>query len=273
MMTELTRKFLQKEPSDEEMITFLDEHYSERHLVPDDIISIIQQMKDVKNMHKSIYKYAQGDLLFFKRDEFLNIIGNINDQRRSEILESVIIQRFKEQMEAEPNNSEQIAHSIYGYLNLLQNMGITNEENDYIDRVKEIFEEMAQKFNKNDLLTFLFNTDLTQWRKEELYKYEHLLEKEDFGELLEEWQNAQSSKSKAIVNDFFEEAEKKGLPLEKVTIDFLETAKSRGLQMNELYEWIIKNYSGELIIEQRAEMQEGLTVLKGKEQEQLGKNE
>ena len=79
--------------------------------------------------------------------------------------------------------------------------------------------------NKNDLLTVLFNTDLTQWSEEELYKYEHLIEKEVFGELLEEWQNAQRRKSKTIVNYFFEDAEKEGLPLEKVTIDFLETAK------------------------------------------------
>ena len=34
-------------------------------------------MKDEQNKHKAIYKYAQGDLLFFSRDDLLNIVSNI----------------------------------------------------------------------------------------------------------------------------------------------------------------------------------------------------
>ena len=272
-MTKLTSNFLKNEPSDTELIDFLNKNYKSGYFVYDDYIEIIKQMKEEKNKQKAIYKYGQGELLFFKRDDFLNIVGNIDDEKIKEILESIIIQRFKEQMEAEPKNSEQIAHSIYGYLNLLQNIGITNEDNNYINEVKGIFEEFAEKFNKNDLLTFLFNTDLSKWSKEELYKYEHLLEKEDFAELLEEWQDAQNTRSKTIVNRAFEEAENEGLSVEDFTKDFLETAKSRGLQMDKLYEWIMQNNSSELIIEQREEMQKGLSALREKESKLPDKDE
>lgn len=272
MITELTRDFINTNPTDEEMSRFLEEHYKSRHLVHDDIIAIIERMQDEKNKHKAIYKYAQGDLLFFKKDAFFNIVVNINDQKIGEILEYIIIQRLKNQMETDPKRGKEIAHSVYEYLNSLEQMGRNNEESDYVDRVKDLLENVAEILGKIDLLTFLYNMDLSKWSKEELYKYEYLLEASNFEELLEEWQTVQNTKSKAIANKAFEEAEKEGVSLEDVAKDFLETAKSKGVKMDKLYEWIIQNNSDVLIIEQRAEMQEGLTNLKGKEVKQPDKN-
>ena len=56
--------------------------------------------------------------------------------------------------------------------------------------------------------------------------------------------------------------------MEEFTKDFFETAKSRGFQMDKLYEWIMQNNSSELIIEQRAEIQKGLSALREKELQQ-----
>ena len=87
MLTKVTQEFLSKEPNDEEMMAFLDEHIYAKHLVPDDILSIIERLNDEKNKHKTIYKYVVSDILSSNMERVLNIILNIKDQRTSEIAE------------------------------------------------------------------------------------------------------------------------------------------------------------------------------------------
>ena len=49
MLTKETQEFLSKNPKDEEMMTFLEKNISERHLVHDDILSIIEMLNDEEN--------------------------------------------------------------------------------------------------------------------------------------------------------------------------------------------------------------------------------
>lgn len=263
MLTKETQEFLSKEPNDEEMMAFLDEHIYAKHLVPDDILSIIERLNDEKNKHKTIYRYVESDILSLDMERVLNIILNIKDQRTSEISESIIIQRLeklKDDNKKNNNNySKKISHAIIGYISGLEHIGKCDENSDYIDRAKDVLEENveANRIEEFDLIQFLMNVDFSRWNRQDLEKYESFLRYELYQELMELWEEAQEKEAKNLINGVIQEAKQQKIPLEELTKEFLKAVASEGINSDDLYEWILKSEAFKLVEEQREELSIG----------------
>ena len=262
MLTKITQEFLSKEPNDEEMMVFLEEHINAKHLVPDDILSIIERLNDEKNKHKTIYRYVESDILSLDMERVLNIILNIKDQRTSEISESIIIQRLEKLKDDNTKNnnyySKKISHAIIGYISGLEHIGKCDKNPDYIDRSKNLLEENveANMIEENDLITFLMNVDFSKWNRQDLEKYECFLRDELYQMLMETWEEAQKE-TKNLINGVIKEAKQQEIPLEELTKEFLKAVASEGINSDDLYEWILKSEAFKLVEEQREELSIG----------------
>lgn len=259
MLTEITKEFLNKQPNDEEMMAFLKEHISARHLVPDDILSIIENLNDEKNKHKTIYRYVEGDILSIYMERVLNIILNIKDQRISEMVETIIIQRLEKLRDdnKKKNNdyNKRISHAIIGHISGLEQIGECDEKIDYIDRAKGLLEENVEesRIEEIDLMTFLYNIDFSRWNRQDLEKYEEFLNPEYYQNIMEMWEEAQEE-TKKLINGVIQEAKQQKISLEDLTKEFLKAVGREGINSDDLYAWILKSEAFNLVAEQRAEL-------------------
>ena len=259
MLTEITKEFLNKQPNDEEMMFFLKEHISARHLVPDDILSIIENLNDEKNKHKTIYRYVEGDILSIYMERVFNIILNIKDQRISEMVETIIIQRLEKLRDdnKKKNNdyNKRISHAIIGHISGLEQIGECDEKIDYIDRAKGLLEENVEesRIEEIDLMTFLYNIDFSRWNRQDLEKYEEFLNPEYYQNIMEMWEEAQEE-TKKLINGVIQEAKQQKISLEDLTKEFLKAVEREGINSDDLYAWILKSEAFNLVSEQRAEL-------------------
>ena len=178
MLTKITQEFLNKKPNDEEMMDFLKEHIYTRDLFHNDILSIIERLNDEKNKHKAINRYVMSDILSLNMNRVLHIILNIKDQGISERLEK---------LNDNTNHKKIISKALIEYISGLEQIGECDEKTDYIDRAKESLEESveANMIEEIDLMTFLINTDLSRWNRQDLEKYEKFLKPKNYQELME----------------------------------------------------------------------------------------
>lgn len=265
MLTEITREFLSKKPNDEEMMDFLKEHIDARHLVSDDILSIIERLNDEKNKHRAINRYVVDELLSLNMERVFNIVLNIKDQGISQRIEYIIIQRLdklKDDNKKDYNNK--ISSAIIGYISGLEQIGESDEKTEYINRAKELLEENVEtnRIEEIDLRTFLFNVDLSRWKRHELEKYEGFLKPEIYQNLMEMWEEEQEQETKNLINGVIQEAKQRKIPLEKLANEFLGAVVYEGINTNCLYDMILKSNVFNLIPEQRKELLNGEEELK-----------
>ena len=267
MLTEITKEFLNKQPNDEEMMAFLKEHISARHLVSDDILSIIENLNDEENKHKAINRYVMSDILSSNMERVFNIILNIKDQGISERVEYIIIQRLEKLKydDKRENNyyNKKISKAIIGHISGLEQIGECDEKTDYIDRAKGLLEENVEesRIEKNDLMTFLYNIDFSRWNRQDLEKYERFLNPENYQDIMEMWEEAQEKETKNLINGVIQEAKQQKIPLEDLTKAFLKAVASEGINSDDLYAWILKSEAFNLVAEQREELSAGEKTL------------
>lgn len=267
MLTEITKEFLNKQPNDEEMMAFLKEHISERHLVSDDILSIIENLNEEENKHKTINRYVMSDILSLNMERVFNIILNIKDQGISERVEYIIIQRLEKLKydDKRENNyyNKKISHAIIGYINGLEQIGECDKKIDYIDRAKGLLEENVEesRIEEIDLMTFLYNIDFSRWNRQDLEKYERFLNPEIYQDIMEMWEEAQEKETKNLINGVIQEAKQQKIPLEDLTKAFLKAVASEGINSDDLYAWILKSEAFNLVAEQREELSAGEKTL------------
>ena len=258
MITEITQEFLNKNPNDEEMIAFLEEHIYAGHLVSDDILSIIESLNDEKNKHIAINRYAVNDVLSLNIERFFNIILNIKDQGISERLEYIIIQRL-EKLKDNKYYNKKISKAIIGYIRGLEEIGEFDEKAEYIDRAKELLEENVEtnRIEEIDLMTFIANVDFSKWNRQDLEKYERFLKPENYQYIMEMWEESQGKETKNLINGVIQEAKQQGIPLEDLAKEFLGAIASEGINSGDLYEWILNSNVFKLIDKQREELSTG----------------
>lgn len=267
MLTEITKEFLNKQPNDEEMMAFLKEHISERHLVSDDILSIIENLNEEENKHKTINRYVMSDILSLNMERVFNIILNIKDQGISERVEYIIIQRLEKLKydDKRENNyyNKKISHAIIGYISGLEQIGECDKKIDYIDRAKGLLEENVEesRIEEIDLMTFLYNIDFSRWNRQDLEKYERFLNPEIYQDIMEMWEEAQEKETKNLINGVIQEAKQQKIPLEDLTKAFLKAVASEGINSDDLYAWILKSEAFNLVAEQREELSAGEKTL------------
>lgn len=276
MLTEITKEFLNKKPNDEEMMAFLEKHNSARHLVPDDILSIIESLNDEKNKQKTIYRYVVSDILSLNMERVFSIILSIKDQRISEILEDIIIQRLEDLKDDKKDNNYyngKISHAIIGHISGLEQIGEYDEKIDYIDRAKGLLEENveANRIEEIDLMTFLFNVDFSRWNRQELEKYERFLNSKSYQNLMEMWEEAQKKETKDLINVVIQEAKQQKISLEELTKQFLKAVANEGINSDDLYTWILKSEAFNLVAEQRADLLTGEKTFKSSDIEKEAK--
>ena len=267
MLTEITKEFLNKQPNDEEMMAFLKEHISERHLVSDDILSIIENLNEEENKHKAINRYIMSDILSLNMERVFDIILNIKDQGISERVEYIIIQRLEKLKydDKRENNyyNKKISHAIIGYISGLEQIGECDKKIDYIDRAKGLLEENVEesRIEEIDLMTFLYNIDFSRWNRQDLEKYERFLNPEIYQDIMEMWEEAQEKETKNLINGVIQEAKQQKIPLEDLTKAFLKAVASEGINSDDLYAWILKSEAFNLVAEQREELSAGEKTL------------
>jgi len=268
MLTEITKEFLNKRPNDEEMMCFLEKHNSARRLDSDDILSIIESLNDEKNKHKTIYRYVESDILSLNMERVFSIILNIEDQRISETIEAIIIQRLEKLKDdnKKDNNyyNKKISHAIIGHISGLEQIGECDENTHYIDRAKGLLEENAEAnmIEEIDLMTFLVNVDFSRWNRQELEKYERFLSSENYQELMEMWKEAQEKGTKDLINGVIQEAKQQKISLEELTKEFLKAVANEGVNSDDLYTWILNSKAFNLVADQRMELSTGEQTLK-----------
>ena len=263
MLTEITKEFLNKQPNDEEMMAFLKEHISARHLVSDDILSIIENLNEEENKHKAINRYIMSDILSLNMERVFNIILNIKDQGISERVEYIIIQRLEKLKydDKRENNyyNKKISQAIIGYISRLEQIGEYDKKIDYIDRAKGLLEENVEesRIEEYNLMTFLYNIDFSKWNRQDLEKYERFLKPENYQDIMEMWEEAQEKETKNLINGVIQEAKQQKISLEDLTKAFLKAVASEGINSDDLYAWILKSEAFNLVAEQREELSAG----------------
>ena len=266
MRTKETQEFLSKNPKDEEMMTFLEKNISERHLVHDDILSIIEMLNDEENKIRAINRYVGKDVsslevLSSNMGRVFSIISNMKDQEKRERAEYIIIGRLEKLKDDNRNSNnnydKKISKEIMSYIGSLEQTGEVDGKLEYIEEAKTLLNEnvtIRHMIEEIDLLTFLFNVDFSRWNRQELEEYESFLTPENYQELMEMWEEAQGKESKNLIDGVIQEAKQQGIPLEDLAKEFLGAITSEGINFDNLYEWILESNEFKLLDKQRAEL-------------------
>ncbi len=266
MRTKETQEFLSKNPKDEEMMTFLEKNISERHLVHDDILSIIEMLNDEENKIRAINRYvgkdvSSLDVLSSNMGRVFSIISNMKDQEKRERAEYIIIGRLEKLKDDNRNSNnnydKKISKEIMSYIGSLEQTGEVDGKLEYIEEAKTLLNEnvtIRHMIEEIDLLTFLFNVDFSRWNRQELEEYESFLTPENYQELMEMWEEAQGKESKNLIDGVIQEAKQQGIPLEDLAKEFLGAITSEGINFDNLYEWILESNEFKLLDKQRAEL-------------------
>ena len=266
MRTKETQEFLSKNPKDEEMMTFLEKNISERHLVHDDILSIIEMLNDEENKIRAINRYVGKDVsslevLSLNMGRVFSIISNMKDQEKRERAEYIIIGRLEKLKDDNRNSNnnydKKISKEIMSYIGSLEQIGEVDGKLEYIEEAKTLLNEnvtIRHMIEEIDLLTFLFNVDFSRWNRQELEEYESFLTPENYQELMEMWEETQGKETKNLVDGVIQEAKQQGIPLEDLAKEFLGTITSEGINFDNLYEWILESDKFKLLDKQRAEL-------------------
>ena len=266
MRTKETQEFLSKNPKDEEMMTFLEKNISERHLVHDDILSIIEMLDDEENKIRAINRYvgkdvSSLDVLSSNMGRVFSIISNMKDQEKRERAEYIIIGRLEKLKDDNRNSNnnydKKISNEIMSYIGSLEQIGEVDGKLEYIEEAKTLLNEnvtIRHMIEEIDLLTFLFNVDFSRWNRQELEEYESFLTPENYQELMEMWEEAQGKETKNLIDGVIQEAKQQGIPLEDLAKEFLGAITSEGINFDNLYEWILESNEFKLLDKQRAEL-------------------
>lgn len=266
MRTKETQEFLSKNPKDEEMMTFLEKNISERHLVHDDILSIIEMLNDEENKIRAINRYvgkdvSSLDVLSSNMGRVFSIISNMKDQEKRERAEYIIIGRLEKLKDDNRNSNnnydKKISKEIMSYIGSLEQTGEVDGKLEYIEEAKTLLNEnvtIRHMIEEIDLLTFLFNVDFSRWNRQELEEYESFLTPENYQELMEMWEEAQGKETKNLIDGVIQEAKQQGNPLEDLAKEFLGAITSEGINFDNLYEWILESNEFKLLDKQRAEL-------------------
>lgn len=266
MRTKETQEFLSKNPKDEEMMTFLEKNISERHLVHDDILSIIEMLNDEENKIRAINRYVGKDVsslevLSSNMRRVFSIISNMKDQEKRERAEYIIIGRLEKLKDDNRNSNnnydKKISKEIMSYIGSLEQIGEVDGKLEYIEEAKTLLNEnvtIRHMIEEIDLLTFLFNVDFSRWNRQELEEYESFLTPENYQELMEMWEEAQGKETKNLIDGVIQEAKQQGIPLEDLAKEFLGAITSEGINFDNLYEWILESNEFKLLDKQRAEL-------------------
>ena len=266
MRTKETQEFLSKNPKDEEMMAFLEKNISERHLVHDDILSIIEMLNDEENKIRAISKYvgkdvSSLDVLSSNMGRVFSIISNMKEQEKRERVEYIVIERLKKLKDDNRNSNnkydKKISKEIMSYISSLEQIGEVDGKLEYIEEAKTLLNEnvtIRHMIEERDLLTFLFNVDFSRWNRQELEEYESFLTPENHQELMEMWEEAQGKETKNLVDRVIQDAKQQGIPLEDLAKEFLETITGEGINLDNLYEWILGANKFKLLDKQRAEL-------------------
>ena len=266
MRTKETQEFLSKNPKDEEMMTFLEKNISERHLVHDDILSIIEVLNDEENKIRTINRYvgkdvSSLDVLSSNMERVFSIISNMKDQEKRERAEYIIIGRLEKLKDDNRNSNnnydKKISKEIMSYIGSLEQIGEVDGKLEYIEEAKTLLNEnvtIRHMIEEIDLLTFLFNVDFGRWNRQELEEYESFLTPENYQELMEMWEEAQGKETKNLIDGVIQEAKQQGIPLEDLAKEFLGAITSEGINFDNLYEWILESNEFKLLDKQRAEL-------------------
>lgn len=266
MRTKETQEFLSKNPKDEEMMTFLEKNISERHLVHDDILSIIEMLNDEENKIRAINRYvgkdvSSLDVLSSNMERVFSIISNMKDQEKRERAEYIIIGRLEKLKDDNRNSNnnydKKISKEIMSYIGSLEQIGEVDGKLEYIEEAKTLLNEnvtIRHMIEEIDLLTFLFNVDFSRWNRQELEEYESFITPENYQELMEMWEEAQGKETKNLIDGVIQEAKQQGIPLEDLAKEFLGAITSEGINFDNLYEWILESNEFKLLDKQRAEL-------------------
>ena len=266
MRTKETQEFLSKNPKDEEMMTFLEKNISERHLVHDDILSIIEMLNDEENKIRAINRYvgkdvSSLDVLSSNMGRVFLFISNMKDQEKRERAEYIIIGRLEKLKDDNRNSNnnydKKISKEIMSYIGSLEQTGEVDGKLEYIEEAKTLLNEnvtIRHMIEEIDLLTFLFNVDFSRWNRQELEEYESFLTPENYQELMEMWEEAQGKETKNLIDGVIQEAKQQGIPLEDLAKEFLGAITSEGINFDNLYEWILESNEFKLLDKQRAEL-------------------
>ena len=266
MRTKETQEFLSKNPKDEEMMTFLEKNISERHLVHDDILSIIEMLNDEENKIRAINRYvgkdvSSLDVLSSNMGRVFSIISNMKEQEKRERVEYIVIERLKKLKDDNRNSNnnydKKISKEIMSYIGSLEQIGEVDGKLEYIEEAKTLLNEnvtIRHMIEEIDLLTFLFNVDFSRWNRQELEEYESFLTPENYQELMEMWEEAQGKETKNLIDGVIQEAKQQGIPLEDLAKEFLGAITSEGINFDNLYEWILESNEFKLLDKQRAEL-------------------
>ena len=266
MRTKETQEFLSKNPKDEEMMTFLEKNISERHLVHDDILSIIEMLNDEENKIRAINRYvgkdvSSLDVLSSNMERVFSIISNMKDQEKRERAEYIIIGRLEKLKDDNRNSNnnydKKISKEIMSYIGSLEQTGEVDGKLEYIEEAKTLLNEnvtIRHMIEEIDLLTFLFNVDFSRWNRQELEEYESFLTPENYQELMEMWEEAQGKETKNLIDGVIQEAKQQGILLEDLAKEFLGAITSEGINFDNLYEWILESNEFKLLDKQRAEL-------------------
>ena len=266
MRTKETQEFLSKNPKDEEMMTFLEKNISERHLVHDDILSIIEMLNDEENKIRAINRYvgkdvSSLDVLSSNMGRVFSIISNMKDQEKRERAEYIIIGRLEKLKDDNRNSNnnydKKISKEIMSYIGSLEQTGEVDGKLEYIEEAKTLLNEnvtIRHMIEEIDLLTFLFNVDFSRWNRQELEEYESFITSENYQELMEMWEEAQGKETKNLIDGVIQEAKQQGIPLEDLAKEFLGAITSEGINFDNLYEWILESNEFKLLDKQRAEL-------------------
>lgn len=266
MRTKETQEFLSKNPKDEEMMTFLEKNISERHLVHDDILSIIEMLNDEENKIRAINRYvgkdvSSLDVLSSNMGRVFSIISNMKDQEKRERAEYIIIGRLEKLKDDNRNSNnnydKKISKEIMSYIGSLEQTGEVDGKLEYIEEAKTLLNEnvtIRHMLEEIDLLTFLFNVDFSRWNRQELEEYESFLTPENYQELMKMWEEAQGKETKNLIDGVIQEAKQQGIPLEDLAKEFLGAITSEGINFDNLYEWILESNEFKLLDKQRAEL-------------------
>ena len=266
MRTKETQEFLSKNPKDEEMMTFLEKNISERHLVHDDILSIIEMLNDEENKIRAINRYvgkdvSSLDVLSSNMGRVFSIISNMKDQEKRERAEYIIIGRLEKLKDDNRNSNnnydKKISKEIMSYIGSLEQTGEVDGKLEYIEEAKTLLNEnvtIRHMLEEIDLLTFLFNVDFSRWNRQELEEYESFLTPENYQELMKMWEEAQGKETKNLIDGVIQESKQQGIPLEDLAKEFIGAITSEVINFDNLYEWILESNEFKLLDKQRAEL-------------------
>ena len=266
MLTKETQKFLNENPKDEEMMAFLEKNISVRHLVLDDILSIIEILNDEENKIRAINRYVGKDVsslevLSSNMGRVFSIISNMKKKKKRERAEYIIIGRLEKLKDDNRNSNnnydKKISKEIMSYIGSLEQTGEVDGKLEYIEEAKTLLNEnvtIRHMIEEIDLLTFLFNVDFSRWNRQELEEYESFLTPENYQELMEMWEEAQGKETKNLVDRVIQDAKQQGIPLEDLAKEFLGAITSEGINFDNLYEWILESNEFKLLDKQKAEL-------------------